>query len=82
MTIESDIRTLKHQITMLNAAMHCVCAVLTEDQKRQALDLFDPLTQFAQAKLEASTSGDEELNFLIELRETLRKALLRPSQNT
>ena len=81
MTVESDIRALKHQVTLLNATVHCIATVLTENQKSQALALFDPLTHFVQAKLEASTSSDEELNALVEIRESLRKALLRQSQN-
>jgi hypothetical protein len=84
MTTESDLRLLKQQVTLLNAAVHALCAVLSNDQKLRAIELFEPATQFVQAKLEASTAPDEELNFLVGLRESLRAALLRqsPSQDS
>ena len=84
MTTESDQRLLKQQVTLLNAAVHALCAVLSNDQKLRALEFFDPATQFVQAKLEASTAPDEDLNFLVDLRDSLRAALLHqsPSQET
>ena len=83
MTTESDLRLIKQQITLLNAAVHALCAVLSRQQKLQALELFEPATQFVQAQLEASTAPEEELNFLVDLRESLRAALLHqsPSQD-
>lgn len=78
---QPDARQLAQQINILNAAVHAICFVLTADQKRQALDVFEPLTQFVQAKLEASPSPDEELKALVELQQSIRLALLRPSQN-
>jgi len=76
---QPDARQLAQQINILNAAVHAICVVLTDDQKRQALDVFEPLTQFVQAKLEASPSPDDELKAVVELQQSIRSVLLRQS---
>lgn len=78
---QPDARQLAQQINILNAALHAICIVLTDDQKRQALEVFEPLTQFVQAKLEASPSPDDELKALVELQQSIRSVLLRQSQS-
>ena len=75
MSIDNDIRLLKHQITLLNAAVHVIARHLPQEQKALALPQFQSLAQVAQAHLEASSAPDRDLAFFLGIRQTLEAAL-------
>lgn len=75
MSIEDDVRFLKHQITLLNAAVHVIARHLPQEQKALALPQFQALAQITQAHLEASSLSDCDLEFFLGIRQTLEAAL-------
>lgn len=75
MSIDQDIRLLKHQITLLNVAVHAISRNLTPEQKAAALSEFSAFSQAAQSHLEASRSSEEDLTFFVDIRQSLEKAL-------
>jgi len=75
MSIENDIRFLKHQITLLNAAVHVIARHLSQEQKAAALPQFQAFAQVAQAQLEASPLSDKDLEFFVGIRQTIEAAL-------
>lgn len=72
---QSDIRALKHQVTLLNIALHSIAHTMGPAQKRDALKYFSEGTQFAQSKLESSAVEEDELKRFIDLRESIERAL-------
>ena len=81
MTDEESIRFLKHQVTLMSAALHAVVRALPDDQKALASAEFEQIAQYAQAHLEASSSSEQELSFFVSLRASLEKAMAPTVQN-
>ena len=77
---DPNLRLLTHQISLLNAAVHAICVVAQEDQKPEIARIFTELAQHAQAGLEASSAPEEELQFFVQIRQSLERAIARRSQ--
>jgi hypothetical protein len=75
MSTEQDIRLLKHQVTLMNAALHALIRSSSDEQKILALSEFESLSQYAQAHLEASNSSEQELSFFVSFRKSLEQAM-------
>lgn len=81
MTDEESIRFLKHQATLMSAALHSIVRVLADDQKAAAFAEFEQIAQYAQAHLEASAASEKELSFFVALRASFEKAMAPNAQN-
>lgn len=81
MTDEESIRFLKHQVTLMSAALHSIVRSLPNDQKASTFAEFEQISQYAQAHLEASASSEKELSFFVSLRASLEKAMAPSAQN-
>ena len=72
---EANLRLLTHQVSLLNAAVHAICAAASDDQKATIAHIFTELAQQAQAGLEASSASEVELQFFVQLRQSLEAAM-------
>ena len=78
---EPSIRLLAQQVSLLNAAVHAICAVAQEDQKEEIARIFADLAQQAQAGLEASSVPEVELQFFVQIRQSLERAIAHRGQS-
>ena len=72
---QSNLRLLTHQVTLLNAAVHAICTTAKDDQKVEVARIFSQLAQQAQAALEASQAPESELQFFVDVRSSLERAI-------
>ena len=77
---EPNLRLLTHQVSLLNAAVHAICAVASDDQKLKIERIFVELAQQAQAALEASSAPEAELQFFVQIRQSLEGAITHRGQ--